>query len=165
MQAPLTAKELIDRYVKAHENGALEKNSLATIQLHLKHVLEFLGDRFVLRELNGQKLQEYLDKRARRRGVRTRRLSPATLKKEIASLRVAWNWASRAGLLEGNFPGRGLTFPKTDEKEPFSTREEIERRIARGGLDTPQMLISRSCIRWSPLPLTLGGVDPNCFAF
>ena len=146
MQAPLTAKELIERYVKAHENGALEKNSLATIRLHHKHVLEFLGDRFVLRELNGQKLQEYLDKRARRRGVRTRRLSPATLKKEIASLRVAWNWASRAGLLEGNFPGRGLTFPKTDEKEPFATREEIERRIARGGLDTPQIAALWECL-------------------
>lgn len=146
VQSPLTAKELKDRYLQAHGNGALEANSLATIRLHLDHVLHFLGERFAIRDLKSQQLQEYLDKRARRRGVRTRRLSPATLKKEIASLRVAWNWATRTGLLEGHFPGRGLTYPKSDEKEPFQTREEIERRIARGGLDARQVQALWECL-------------------
>jgi integrase len=138
VKAPLTAKELRDQYLQAHANGALETNSLATVRLHLNHVLHHLGDRFVIRDLKNQQLQDYLDKRARRRGTKSRRLSPTTLKKEIASLRVAWNWGTRTGLLEGHFPGRGLTYPKTDEKEPFQTREEIERRIARGGLDARQ---------------------------
>src|SRR5262245_11610605 len=33
--APLRLGELATRYVQAHENGALEKNSLATVRLHL----------------------------------------------------------------------------------------------------------------------------------
>ena len=40
----------------------------------------------------------------------------------------------QAGKLKDVFPGRGLKFPKTDEKPPFQTRADIERRIARGGL-------------------------------
>ena len=33
------------------------------------------------------------------------------------------------GLVSGHFPNRGLVFPKADEKPPFMTRPEIERRI------------------------------------
>lgn len=146
VKPPLTVKELRDRYLEAHENGAIEANSLATVRLHLNHVVHFLGDRFVIRELKNQRLQEYLDTRARRRGPKKRRLSPATLKKEIASLRAAWNWGMRTGLLEGHFPGRGLTYPKADEKEPFQTRTEIERRIARGGLDARQEKALWDCL-------------------
>jgi integrase len=165
VQAALTAKDLKDRYLQAHGNGALEANSLATIRLHLNHVLHFLGDRYVIRDLKSQQLQDYLDKRARRRGVKARRLSPATLKKEIASLRVAWNWATRAGLLEGAFPGRGLTYPKTDEKEPFQTREEIDRRIGRGGLDSKQVESLWECLFLTKQELAefLGYVAKNAY--
>jgi len=76
-------------------------------------------------------LQQYLDTRGRKNGKRQRRLSPETLKKEMASLRAAWNWGIRTELVAGAFPGRGLTYPKTDEKPPFQTRADIERKIAR----------------------------------
>jgi hypothetical protein len=33
-------------------------------------------------------------------------------------------------LVTGRFPNDGLRYPKIDEKPPFMTREEIERRIA-----------------------------------
>jgi len=64
VKAPLTAKELRDQYLQAHGNGAIETNSLATVRLHLNHVLHHLGDRFVIRDLKNQQLQDYLDKRA-----------------------------------------------------------------------------------------------------
>jgi integrase len=73
------------------------------------------------------------------RGTDRKKIAATTLKKEIASLRAAWNWATRTGILKGNFPGHGLTYPKTDEKPPFQTREEIERKIARGGLSPEQI--------------------------
>jgi integrase len=107
--------------------------------MHLNHFIDALGERFTVRDLSTQDLQGYLDKRGRRKGPRQRRISPTTLKKEVASLRAAWNWAVRSNLIKGNFPGRGLTYPKTDEKPPFQTREEIERKIARGGLTAEQI--------------------------
>src|SRR5262249_2443867 len=62
------------------------------------------------------------------------RLSPATIRKEIVSLRTAWNWGVRMGLVADRFPYEGLRYPKADEKPPFQTREEIRRRIEVGGL-------------------------------
>src|SRR5207249_2178919 len=65
---------------------------------------------------------------------RGRKLSPITLKKELASFRAAWNWAAPMGLVKGPFPSKGLVFPKTDEKLPFMTWTEIERRLQATGL-------------------------------
>ena len=97
-----------------------------------------LGERFPIRELKLADLQGYVDRRAKAKGMYGRRLSPATIKKEIVTLRTAWNWAVKMGLVAGRFPNDGLRFPKLDEKPPFMTREEIERRIAAGGLTEAQ---------------------------
>jgi hypothetical protein len=51
----------------------------------------------------------------------------------VASFRACWNWGVEAGLLTGRFPNRGLKFPKSSEKSPFQTWEEIERVLMRGG--------------------------------
>jgi integrase len=56
-----------------------------------------------------------------------------TIRKEIATLRAAWNWGEPTGLTSGKFPNRGLRYPKADEKPPFMTLAEIERQIAAGG--------------------------------
>lgn len=124
-----TFRLLKESYCAAHENGALEKNSLATARMHLGHVERHLGETFNLLLLKGPDLQRYLERRRQEK-----KLSPVTLRKEVASLRAAWNWAARSGLLQGSFPSRGLVYPKGDEALPFMTRDEIERRIARGGL-------------------------------
>lgn len=59
--------------------------------------------------------------RRRRKGV-----APVTLKKEMATVRACWNWAVHGGVLKGVFPGKGLRFPKEEEKEPFRNFAEIE---------------------------------------
>ena len=69
-------------------------------------------------------LQEHVERR-RKKGV-----APVTLKKEVATLRACWNWAAHGELVKGVFPGRGLRFPKEEEKEPFRTFAEIEAIIA-----------------------------------
>ena len=59
-------------------------------------------------------------------------VSPATIKKEIVTLRTAWNWAVQFGLVTGKYPQRGLRYPRDEEKRPFMTWAEIERRIDAG---------------------------------
>ena len=49
-----------------------------------------------------------------------------------------WTWATRMEYVKIAFPKQGLRYPKTDEKPPFQTFEEIERRIARGKLTQAQ---------------------------
>jgi len=51
------------------------------------------------------------------------------LKKEIVTLRTAWNWGMRMKIVSGRYPYDGLRYPKGDEKPPFQTRREIERGL------------------------------------
>jgi integrase len=95
--------------------------------LHLRHFCRVLGDGFPLGELSLSKLQDYVSNRAKAK------ISPVTIRKEVATVRAAWNWAEPMGLSSGKFPSRGLRYPKADEKPPFMTMAEIERQIAAGG--------------------------------
>jgi hypothetical protein len=77
---------LKDRYLATRGNGTVEANSLATAAMHLRHFCRVLGDGQPLGELSLATLQTYIDRRSRD-GV-----SPATVRKEMATLRTAWNW-------------------------------------------------------------------------
>src|SRR5580693_1454130 len=123
----VTLSHLKDRYLATHGNGTIEANSLDTSKLHLGHFARILGDGFPLGELSLAKMQEYVNHRAKAK------ISPVTIRKEIATLRAAWNWGEPMDLTEGKFPNRGLRYPKADEKPPFMTMAEIERQIAAGG--------------------------------
>jgi hypothetical protein len=149
----LTLGSLRDRYLDTHR-PSLEPRTLEGIDLHFKHRTGELGERFPLRELKLADLQGFVDSRAKDKGRNGRRLSPATIKKELATLRAAWNWGIKMELVSGRFPHSGLRFAKSDEKPPFMTREEIERRIAAGGLQPYQIKEL-----WDAMFLTLPEVE------
>ena len=129
----LLLNDLCDMYIGVQSNGAIEANSLDTIRIHLRHVKRTLGESFPAPTLEVSHLQGHIDRRSRKR-YRGRPLSAVTLRKEMATFRACWSWGVQAGKLKDVFPGRGLKYPKTDEKPPFQTRADIERRIARGSL-------------------------------
>jgi integrase len=43
------------------------------------------------------------------------------------------DWAAK-GLVKGAFPSKGLVYPKSDEKPPFMTWQELQRKAAAPGL-------------------------------
>jgi integrase len=87
-------------------------------------------------------------------GIRGRTLSAATIKKELLTLRTAWNWARHAGVLKTPFPLRSVKFPKTQEKPPFQTWAEIECQIKHGGLSEAE-----KAEIWDCLFLTVPEID------
>jgi integrase len=117
------------RYLDTHRNGVMEANSLATIEMHLGQFGKTLGDRFLMQELTLADLQRHVNRR-RAKQYRGKQLSPVTLKKEMASFRAAWNWAAHMKLVSGDFPSRGLVYPKAEEKPSFMTMAEIKRQLA-----------------------------------
>jgi integrase len=145
-------KAVIDEYTASFANGSIEENSLATIRLHLNHLVRHFGERFDPQTFALGDLQRYVDTRAKKR-YRGRPLSPVTLRKEIATIRACWNWATRAAKVSGEFPGRGLRYPKGEEKPPFQTFAQIEQRVAHGGMT--QREVERF---WECLFLTLDEV-------
>jgi integrase len=144
----VTARQLIDHYLQTHANGTVEQSTLVTARSHLNHFAQTVGERFRVRGLTLLDLQGHIDRR-RKKGV-----SPVTLKKEVATVRACWNWAVQGGLLKGAFPGKGLRYPKEEEKEPFRTFAEIEAVIAAEGPDD-----ARRDALWEALYLTRPEVE------
>jgi integrase len=123
----VTFAQIRDGYLKTIGNGAVEKNTLYTSKIHLAHLAGTLGEKFPLASLSHADLQRHVSKRS------SADVAAITIKKELDTLRSAWNWAKRMGNVVSDFPGAGLVYPKGAEKLPFMTWTEIERRIATGG--------------------------------
>ncbi|MEM8866041.1 MAG: site-specific integrase [Planctomycetota bacterium] len=130
----VTLGQLLDSYQQDLPPGAKEDSTLYTEAIHLRHLKRLLKVRQSAVSLSHNDLQHYVNKRLRenRHGKPIR---SDTIKKELATLRVAWNWAIDHDLIEKAFPSRGLSFPKRSEKLPFMTWDEITRTLRRGGLD------------------------------
>jgi integrase len=143
-----TARQLVDHYLATLANGSVEENSLGTSRTHLNQFVRTVGERFRVQSLTQLHLQEHVERR-RKKGV-----APVTLKKEVATLRACWNWAVHGGLIKGAFPGRGLRFPKEEEKEPFRTFAEIEAILAAENPDD-----DRKDALWEALYLTRAEVE------
>ena len=90
-----------------------------------------------MRGLNLVDLQKHINRR--QGGVEW-----ITIKKEIDTLRSAWNWACQMMIVEGEFPFSGLVYPKGKEKLLFMTWAEIERKIKQGGDSKGKGLLARS---------------------
>lgn len=129
----ISLESLIDRYLSAHE-GAHESNTLYTARIHADHLKRSLGARFPVQNLAASDLQAHIERRTKAKGRGGKPLSPATIRKEIATLSGIWSWAVRMQHVSGAFPNKGLVYPKTAEKPPFQTRAEIELQLKRGGL-------------------------------
>ncbi len=145
-----TLAELRDRYIETH-GASLEHHTMRGIRRHFRHLCRLLGEGFPIRKLSLADLQGYVDKRTKAKGRRGT-LNPATVKKEIVTLRTAWNWGVRMNIVSGRYPYDGLRYPKTDEKPPFQTRAEIERQL-------PGLPPKKAAELWEALYLTLPEIE------
>lgn len=81
-------------------------------------------------------------------------IGPDTIKKEITTFRLIWNWAKRQGYLNSPAPVENIIYPKRDEKPPFVTMAEIERKLKRGRWSKKQ-----EAELWEALYLTRDEID------
>lgn len=130
----LSLGDLCQKYLDALPQGSLEANTAYTLKIHLSHLKEVLGERFRVDRLTFADLQRYVDTRSREIGKRGKPISPVTIKKELTSFSGVWTWAVRMSLVKAAYPNKGLRYSKSEEKPPFQTWDEIERRIKLGGL-------------------------------
>ena len=117
--------------------GSKDDSSLKTEGIHERHFLRLLREKTELNSVTGPTLQtSYVNQRLREPGKRPgTTVSPDTVQKEIATLQMVWNRAFRSKTgVNVECPTGELTYPKPRQKPPFQTRDQIEQRIARGGL-------------------------------
>ncbi len=147
----ITLAVLRDRYLDTHGNGTLEPQTLRGIRRHFAHLTRHFGEAFAIASLTLADLQAYVDKRARAKW-RGRLVGPATIRKEVVTLRTAWNWGTRMEIVAGPFPSKGLRYAKGDEKPPFQTRAEILRQL-------PGLSARKAAELWACLYLTLPEIE------
>ncbi len=134
-----TLKQFSESFLNSIPVGSLEDSTLTGMRIHLRHLSRILGVSFSLPTLSLEDLQRYVDRRSKNKGIRGKSLSPATIKKELTTLRTMWNWARNAGHLDRTFPAKGLRYPKSADKPPFQT----------WGDRTPIELFERDTAAWS----------------
>jgi integrase len=134
-EKPWTLKNLFAWYFDNQTENAKETNTLGTERTHQKHLLRLLGESRLLSEITVADLQGYTNQRARDKW-RGKPIKTDTIQKEIASLSMVWNRASKLmpKFVPVQCPTDGLQYPKKVDKLPFETWEQIERIIRRGGL-------------------------------
>lgn len=153
LPSPLTLSKLFQQYMAHLPDGTMESNSLYTAKIHMAHFERVLGKGFSVRGLTLDDLQGYVQQRGREKGRRKGRVSPTTMRKELSTFSAVWSWAKVTSRVEGPFPNKGLRFPKTNEKPPFQTKEEIDRQIARGGLTENEQEALWDCLYLTPADL------------
>lgn len=132
-----TLGDLFETYRKQTPAGSKEVVTLNGERTHEKHLLRLLKPNRLLKGLLIRDLQEYVDARLEEKWC-DKLIQPETIQKELTTLRLVWNWAVEQGYLTGPRSLKGLKYPKSDEKQPFQTWDQIETIINRGGLTAEQ---------------------------
>ena len=125
----MSLKQMFDSYYNELPPGAKEESTIYGEGIHCRHLLRLLGSRRSVRSIKKSDLQSYIGKRSQEK-VRGKHIRPQTIKKELTTLRLVWNWTFAQDRISTPPPTKGLVYPKTDEKYPFMTYDEITRHIA-----------------------------------
>jgi integrase len=125
---------LLDKFQADIKSQRLEATTEHCIKIHIGHLKRILGSKPRIDTIGLTLLQSYVDTRAAAKGQRNRTISATTIKKEVATLGMIWNWGLDHGYVDIPLLKKGLRFPKLADKPPFQTIADIARKIARGDL-------------------------------
>ncbi|MDQ3332594.1 MAG: hypothetical protein M3552_18425 [Planctomycetota bacterium] len=134
----LTLGELFKHYRAMLPPGAKEATTIEGEDRHIAHLQRLVGASRRAQSLTVADLQRFADARGRETW-RGRTIRPDTIRKELTTFRLIWNWAVERGELSGRAPVKGVRLAKPDEKPPFMTLGEIDTVIRRGGLSDAEL--------------------------
>ena len=133
LAAAVSLEKVTDEYFASLPEGAKEESSLKTERTHAKNLKRHLRASTPLYELTVQRVQGYVNKRQKDKGLRGKSVQADTIKKELQTFRQLWDFATARGYVTGKCPVDNVVLPKGSEKLPFKTWEEIESIVKRGG--------------------------------
>ncbi len=137
--------ELITAYEGGLPEGAKESSTRDGENLHFKHLRRHFGTTTIVQAITLIDVQNYVEKRLQDK-YRGKPISVDTIKKELATFRMLWNWALAQERLQKPCPTKGVKYPKRDAKPPFMTWDDIDRIIGRGGLSEDETDELWSCL-------------------
>lgn len=145
---------MFSEFLRSLPKGTLEQTTLRCIGTHRRHIERILGATSSVEQLSVRKLQRYVTKRSEEPGLRGHTVGTGTIRREMKTLSMVWQWAVDNKHIEGVCPKQGIRYPKEREKPPFQTWREIEQRIEAGRLSKHQQAELWDCVF-----LTLDEID------
>lgn len=132
--------EICDAYFEDQVDKA--DTTLVGESVHLNHLKRLLGEETTLVSLSLKSLQTYVNVRSKESNRYGGTVAGKTIKKELTTFMQIWDWARQRQYVDGICPIKdpihprkwAVKIPKAEQSQIFMTWEEIERRIARGGL-------------------------------
>ena len=91
-----TINDLFLVYEENLPTGAKEESTLQGERIHMKHLRKHLGPRRAVRGMQTHDLQKYVARRSKDQW-NDRPISGDTIRKEITTFRLIWNWAVGQG--------------------------------------------------------------------
>ena len=137
--------DLFEAYKNSVPEGAKEANTLEGERRHMRHLGRHIKLSSIAQSITAADLQRYILLRSHDFWHGTS-IRPDTIRKELTTFRLIWNWAVHHGHLKGKAPLQGLKYPLRPERPPFMMLAEIRRRIARGGLNKLQIAELWECL-------------------
>ena len=135
-----------ERYLDSYPAGSKEDRTIHTEVTHLNNLQRLLGEKKALCSITPEDLRNYVKLRLDEDGNRGGKIKPDTIRKELQTFRLAWQFAQGEGYVQGDCPLVHIRLPKKRRRPPFQTWEQIEARIARGGLSEHQIAELWDCI-------------------
>lgn len=123
-----TLAELFAQFWSNLPEGGLEQTTISGMEVHQRQLEKHFGKSLLLQSVGLTQLQGYVKERSKDKGLHGRKIKAGTIKKAIVTLRTVWNWGRRHELVDKEFPGKGLKYPKGEEKSPFMTYAEVQKR-------------------------------------
>jgi len=137
---PVSVRSICDMYYENQIDKA--ETTLGGERVHISHLTRLLRPDARFASLTLQKMQAYVNRRITEDNRLGTTVSGKTVKKELTTFMQVWDWARQRDFVNGLCPIKdthrprrwAVKIPKPEDNERFMTWEEIERRIARGGL-------------------------------
>lgn len=138
--APTRFGDTCDTYF--HDQVDKADTTLVGESVHINHLKRLLGESTAVRSLTLEVMQNYVNTRRKQSNRCGGKVSGRTIKKELTTFMQIWDWARQRQYVDGVCPIKdpnharkwAVKIPKSEQLQKFMTWEEIERRIARGGL-------------------------------
>lgn len=143
----VSLRELFELYFASLPDDALEGSTISLMKTHRSNLLRVLGNDVVTDEIDLNALDDYSRRRRQDKGRKNAKVGATTIKKELATLRQVWNWGRKRGRLVTEMPPiRDVQLPKSEERPPFQTFDEITSQIERDGLSNAEQAALWECL-------------------
>jgi len=140
-----TLAQLFDLYSDSVPAGAKEANTLEGEKRHMRHIKRHLRSSSIAQSISTADLQRYVALRSKDQW-NGQPIQPDTIKKELTTFRLIWNWAVHHGHLKGTISLRRVQLPLRPERPPFMTFAEIRRRLGREKCSEQEAALFWECL-------------------